>query len=275
MAKKIVVGCLVSISMLLFGVNCVAFGWFESFINFFNIEYNTAKIQLTIDENYDDANIKIVDFGPNAMPFQYPLETALAKTFQENVTDDLKQYNLNTVFLEVWQDSFYKAKGSLMYNRYDLITPGCLVFKSCTFVNDSNVPVYFRISKPTMEIINYPDLKLNFASLAWLMDSEKREYVWEFDAEKDVLLLDGGPGDDYFYLSTPIDPGKEFTVMFVNSIFGYANNNSVQSKLVNFSIADAELIQATNNSVYLEDSWRRVSLDGKVKFIPYTEFIIK
>lgn len=135
-------------------------------------------------------------------------------------------------------------------NFTDLVTPGCFIYRYNNFVNTSNVPVYFRVEKPVIS----GGGALPYA--AYLNVEDK--------GIECALLTDGGDG--YLYFLEPLEAGANVKIM-LNAYLRGATGNDFQEQTITFGSKGAELIQATNNAVYLS-GW---GAPENLVFKPYTE----
>jgi hypothetical protein len=173
--------------------------------------FSTAKVELV----KTGENVRIFYTNRGQSLFNRIINSSDIYTWWENVRDN---------FTEVYA-----------------ITDGCVVISTYEFENISNIPVYFRISKPELA---------NVAGVIFYMAVNPSDPDPSLIAEK----------NDYWYYLKTLNPpavsgtgGERVVVEFFACI---PQRITWADSLANWH---AESIQATNNAVYLADGWNSVS----------------
>lgn len=154
--------------------------------------------------------------------------------------------------------------GPNTYNTFNLVTPATFLYRSYGVTNSSNVPVYMRVKKAAFTATGPASADVTgltqIANMVWMDGTDVPMY----------------PFGDYFYCLNPIYPtGDAYGLNVKNILFhayfaGIANGNDLQdSEITLLGGADAtvELIQATNNAVYIADdvdpdvSWKAAAIN--------------
>ena len=157
------------------------------------------------------------------------------------VDDDVKQDELNEKLKSLW-DYYNLNDNYLRKSHLNIPRKGGIIEKIYIFTNDSNIPVYFRITKPRLNT----DLKIAY----FIKINEEYEKY-------------GG----YYYWSNPLAAGETVTVK-ITTYVSHSTNGILISVPDNFiTIANAEIIQATNNAVYLHPDWKNAAEQNLFK--PY------
>lgn len=128
----------------------------------------------------------------------------------------------------------------------NLVTPGALIYGTYTVTNESNVPTYFRLAEQADD--------LNGIGLVKAVAFNGSDVY--------ALVYDNG----YYYSPYALAAETEITLVIGAYILGAANENDVQGTAFSFGGTGVDLIQASNNAVYLDDSWNPAT----VTFIDYT-----
>lgn len=156
----------------------------------------------------------------------------------------------------------------------DYFTPGSLLYANTKIKNDSNVYTYLRLCIP--KGANAANPKWIAAYGAVVLDSVSTESL------KDALFyVPGNLSDvyDYVYYKYPLLPvdlqdqsAQDITVRLYSYVSGSANTDIMdagvtQKELMNeqfyLSQIKAELIQASNNAIFLNPDWsRHFDFDG-------------
>ena len=172
------------------------------------------------------------------------------------------------------QNPFNKTIHNNVFTNVYNITPGSILEAKYSFntLGLATIPVYFRISETALVDANTglaTDFEHGTTYLASLIGTKA-------DASKVVelfgSLIEGADG--YYYCPVPLSPeyGWEIEVINLAYIFGAANSDpALHGQFVKFAgvggPVTAELIQATNNAVYMADGWKAVAAD----LVPYVE----
>lgn len=240
------------------------FAWFTSTAHSTNGQFKTARVALVADKGYNN----VWNFYPGHA------YTIAAQKSLEDAVNTVNQDLANSGLLAWWQSyqtGTFDSQWALHYDEHeaavdgkvnyivypdektsddytDKVTPGSFIYRHFDFVNDSNVPVYFRVATPTISANGHV---VPYAAFMTIGSNPKYE-----------MLVDGGDG--YLYFPQPIEDGATVSLMFHAYLSGALNGNELQEKTISFGATGAELIQATNNAVYLEGTW-----SDKVDYIPY------
>lgn len=129
----------------------------------------------------------------------------------------------------------------------DRVTPGSLIYGTYSLMNDSNVPTYFRISEEETNLNGIAIIK----AVAF---NGTNVYTLVYD-------------DGYYYSPYALAPDTEIKLVIGAYVMGEANENDVQEIKFSFGGTEIELIQASNNAVYLHDDWNPAT----VTFVDYTD----
>jgi hypothetical protein len=162
------------------------------------------------------------------------------------------------------------------------VTPGCIIQSGFDFFvvdkNDkelSSIPVYFAIKKAdlkvagvnlkydqliTLEIIgDNPGTGKTVNVVAELRDPSVATPATAYTVE----LKEPTPADGWLYCNLPLSPEYAWRVEVkqIAYVFGKENGNDLQGANIIFSDGkiEVEVIQATNNAVYLADGWKNVA----------------
>jgi len=154
------------------------------------------------------------------------------------------------------------------------ITPGSILEAKFAFnvSGKSYIPVYFRISDAAL-VDAATGLDTDFKHAVTYIAS----IVGTKNDPAEVVELYGAlirGTDGFFYCPVPLSPEFGWTIEIINVayIFGAANNDpDLQGQAVKFAGVGgpvvADLIQATNNAVYMADGWKDVA----AQLIPYVD----
>lgn len=149
--------------------------------------------------------------------------------------------------------------------------PGSVIIYTYQFVSGSSVPMYFRIAKPELLALT-SDLKRD--SSADLPMICMARYNLGEHANTYTFLEEGADG--FLYYPFPLEPynnslrreNQVIEIAFAVYLTDEVCENDLREAIVSFNgdleSFDAEVIQATNNAVYLTD-WLKSGVD----FVPY------
>lgn len=216
-----------------------------------------------------DERMQALYFGWNGDPLRIPLtaqDVPEPNAAKENNRVYLIQnpfnktiYDGGTGSTDVWN----LTPGSILEAKYSFTTNGA--------ENSSTIPVYFRIS--AAELYNAEldaDIVYSATALAIITGtrSSDTEVVapsdpeFPYEVQVSMMLIYGDDG--YYYCPIPLSPIYGWNVEVINAayIYGWANGNEIQGQRISFTKAEdivVDVIQATNNAVYLVDGWKAVA----------------
>jgi len=176
-----------------------------------------------------------------------------------------------TLEVSMVKNSF--SPGSLLPQVIN-VTPGCLINAEYSFnVKDSTIPVYFRVQAASLQDL-IDGKQLEYGELLTLnIAGIPTDTTAPFTI---VAELEGNPipvapytahlklVDGWYYCDLPLSPVYAWQVDVKHEIYVYgeANGNDLQNTTITFANTDGdaelevEVIQATNNAVYLADEWK-------------------
>jgi len=202
------------------------YAWFTSVVNIGSTDdvFRTAELKL-----------KLI---PNVAPDTY------------GFNEELQTLSAQSEFLELRDNSICKDEALTTWlqrlrvesiDLFDLIDPATaeqsgFAFRTYEIVNDSNIPVYFRISRAELS-----DGSSNSISALWSIENSSGGEV-----DEGFMIL----GKEYFYCSQQLDPGDKITIKFIVYIA-----ETSESSLLRLLVESAEAIQVPNNAVFLHLGW--------------------
>ena len=215
----------------------------------------------------------------------------------------MQEYNLVKVFeKDGVPDDFFFGLGFIRnaltkWGEKDLVnvTPSSFIAGRYSFnvADTSTIPVYFRVQKArlnsTFADVQFAQviratIKGTVTDKALTRDPDFTVEEWKDITENGIIfngeLKDGGDG--WYYCSLPLSPyyAWEVDVTYVTYLFGAANGNGLQNATLwfanttdNGNIA-VEVIQATNNAVYLHDDWKAAAGEIGQPHPPFVKFFV-
>jgi predicted ribosomally synthesized peptide with SipW-like signal peptide len=193
------------------------------------------------------------------------------------------------VGLPIWAGLIKKALVTGIYGTtLDNVTPGDLIVGSYAFrVNKGNavpstlstIPVYFRLQEPNLYAKDSTGV-----AVPLVYETFPRVIITGHILDKDAFIAATQPfipfttpnpppvvfeadlragADGWFYCDTPLSPyyAWEVKVQYNVYVYGEANGNASQGAIIGFgtqagNTLEVEIIQATNNAVYMADGWK-------------------
>ena len=193
--------------------------WVSSYAAADSTALSTAKLQLDVDA----AGPEILKFTTGGIGAQLALLGDIEKNPARKDTI-FKDWYLNNV--NSFDALLEKTQGDdLAASEHSLVR------YQYTFTNDSTVPVYFRIARPETA-------DMDIAAAVFLVG----------EAPLAPFECAGG----WYYIARPLGAGEEIAVTLTALIFECGEEPA-------FVLGDAEIIQASNNAVYISEDWAHIA----------------
>jgi len=159
----------------------------------------------------------------------------------------LKEQAAIDEYFTAWCLSDLLPDGKSNFKAAESVARFSILQRSYTFKNASSIPVYFRINRA---ILTNDDIGLTLAAF------------WSMDGGETLDSFDYEPFSDCYYLKAPLLIDEEITVLFAAMVLDTGEASGSFDFRANF----AEIIQSTNNAVYLADGWQYFAKE----FLPYS-----
>ena len=287
--KRLLVTFLAGILLMSATLTSGTWAWFtdRATAEGLNADFEMAKINVNLDN--DTLEATVFDFYPgdlNTVTLQEALETEFnayweAPDDEEPEERDIRQANGYTAFWNVMHTSFggnVETPLNLIENpwiergfetRHYNLTPSSIIEVKYSFkinATDTTIPVYFRVPAFNLEL-EQGDFDLAFIQSAQATIGTQTIPLGRAVTVSNDTDIDG---DIWYYSPEPIFVTQSASPIIVNiSVFVYIsgkhNDDELQKATFNFEgtvndedekMVVVELIQATNNAVYLVDGWR-------------------
>jgi hypothetical protein len=185
----------------------------------------------------ESSPLRVYTFNEDAVSEQIDLITA----FEHNPDDK------DEIFAE-WLFEHYFADSAIseLLNDAVPISQYSIVGYDYNFTNKSSIPVNFKID---MQRFGNGEIAL---AVFWSVDS----------GDKAGILAYNEPGK-FYYVQEAIPKGEDFTISFMTILLDDGSGHLA------FVSELAELVQATNNAIYLKEDWKSIADN----IIPYIETI--
>lgn len=192
--------------------------------------FTTAKLSIELGISEDKTVIKRFASDPGAIEAQFSLIGDPNDETRIDVDDEV---------LAAWLEE-YTGNLATILTVTDKAAPMSFAFRSYTLTNGSSVPIYFRIDKARLSG-QYHEIALNARYQIESTDDVSRE---------GTLISDD---EEVLYCKEPLYSGDSITVTFVVYL------RDIKPGKYTLSSEYAEIIQATNNAVFMPSGWEDVA----------------
>jgi uncharacterized repeat protein (TIGR02543 family) len=168
------------------------------------------------------------------------------------------------------------TSGSLNYDKTAIdittVTPGSLITGEYSIsVKGESTPVYFRVQ--SVKFVAPTNLKFGQVIRAILTATSANSTGLAAASNPTLyseLIVYLKQVDGWWYCNLPLKPGYDWEVQIKHDIYIYSENNGNETQDIELKFANAmdgsnsisaEIIQATNNAVYLADGWKDAAGD--------------
>jgi|GEM_PF-2608540 len=240
--KYIYIGLNVVVSLLLFVLVLIspasAFLWATSYAtsSIGDTDLANATVSLDLIETSEKQILNFKD-TPAAIEAQVDLL---------GYVDSLKEQTAVNEYFTAWRLSDLLAEGNSYFEEAEAASQFSILQRSYTFKNSSSIPVYFRINRA---VLTNDDIDMTLAAF-WSMDDGETLDSFAYE-----------PISDCYYLKAPLLTDDQITVTFAAMILDTGDASGSFDFVANF----AEIIQATNNAVYMAKGWQYFAKE----FLPY------
>ena len=229
--RRIFIGINIAVSLLFvalvfalfLGDFASAFLWAKSTVSAETEAFYSSLVSIEV-ENATEKELKNFSDALPAINAQITLMDALNIRQTTEAKDEyFTQWCKDNLEKDYFKETAAAARFSLLQREY-------------MFRNESTIPVYFRIDRAT--VTNGMDITL---AAFWSMDDGVTQNIFAYDA------LSGS-----YYIAEPVDTGiKKIAVSFTAMVL----NTGEDPGSCDFGADFAEIIQVTNNAVFLASGW--------------------
>lgn len=239
-SKKAMLGIIAGVLAAFAIIGAGTFAWFTSSTDTdITADFTAATVKVSVEDLND---VGFFNFLKDGSTTNYATQNQANLEFY--LDQCVEQYERDRTLADWWVAEFANDFDVLdSYNSStEFVTPGSLLCANYKIVNDSNVPVYYRIKADAIKVTDSLDVEIWDGKFAYIIYSEASGALLEYY-------------DGYYYSKTPIDDTFNGRIIIETYIMG-SNDNNLQGAIISFDGGAVDFIQADNNAVFIETTWK-------------------